>query len=269
MNVPAIIDRIQYSGALLASDQVLAALHRAWVLAVPFENLDIHVGRPIVLEEARFFDKVVNDRRGGFCFEMNGLFASLLRAIGFDVTLMSARVFDANEQPGREFAHLCLKVTTPTATWLADVGFGDAFSEPLRLEPGLVQLIDGDEYRIVIDGEQHIMQRRSPEEEWRSRYAFTLVPRRLSDFCRMCDDFQTNPESAFRKRPMCTRLTLAGRITLAGDKLITTIYGNRSESVVPDATAFATALREHFAIALSEDQLQQLWRACAAAKGSV
>lgn len=91
MNVSAYPQRLNYAGPLEPTAGTLRSLHRAHLLAVPFENLDIHLGRPIVLDEAAFFHKIVERQRGGFCYELNGLFAALLRQLGFDVTLLSAR----------------------------------------------------------------------------------------------------------------------------------------------------------------------------------
>jgi len=89
MDVGAYLNRIGFDGAPRQRADTLRALHAAHLETVPFENLDIHLGRPIVLDEAAFFDKIVRRGRGGFCFELNGLFAALLRALGFDVTMLS------------------------------------------------------------------------------------------------------------------------------------------------------------------------------------
>jgi N-hydroxyarylamine O-acetyltransferase len=260
VEVEALLRRIGYDGPVQATAAVLRRLHRAWVQTVPFENLDIHLGRTIALSEAHFFDKISLRRRGGWCFEMNGLFAALLRAIGFDVTLLSARVFNDQGEAGREFVHLCLVVTAPSggSRWLSDVGFGDSFSEALRFEPRLEQQIDDQRYRIENDGDDCIFQRRT-SEGWQSRYAFTLIPRTLSDFAGMCHDLQTNPESHFVKRAMCTRHTPSGRVTLAGNRLITTSCEARRETVVPDGDAYAAALRDGFGIVLDEDEIARLW----------
>src|SRR5262245_30849131 len=170
MNIQAYLDRIDYHGPLDPTAETLRALHIAHLLAVPFENLNIGLGWPIVLDQAALFEKIVLRRRGGFCYELNGLFAALLRALGFDVTLLSAGVARATGGFGPEFDHLTLQVTsgeeprTPSTRlregenreppgvrsplsedsgrklrttdyglrtiWLADVGFGDSFREP-------------------------------------------------------------------------------------------------------------------------------------------
>ncbi len=88
LSLPAYLDRIAYTGPLVPNPEVLRNLHRAHLLSVPFENLDIALGREIVCDESAFVRKIVERRRGGFCYELNGAFAALLRAIGFQVTLL-------------------------------------------------------------------------------------------------------------------------------------------------------------------------------------
>src|SRR4051794_25362765 len=90
----AYLDRIRHTGSRAPTIEALRALHRAHLHAVPFENLDIHLGRPIRLDPGAFFRKIVGERRGGFCYELNGLFAELLAALGFEVSLLSARAAD-------------------------------------------------------------------------------------------------------------------------------------------------------------------------------
>src|SRR5262249_8131930 len=137
VDVQKYLDRINYSGSLVPSIGTLRGLHRAHMLTVPFENLDIHLGRPILLDEEVFFDKIVSRRRGGFCYELNGLFAGLLRQIGFDVAMLSAGVAGADGRLSPDFDHMALLVALED-NWLADVGFGDSFIEPIRLGDSLV-----------------------------------------------------------------------------------------------------------------------------------
>src|SRR5262245_33316540 len=130
--VLAVLDRIRYAGARSPELRTLSALQRAFLLAVPFENLDIHRGRPIRLGVEAALRKIVGERRVGYCYELNGLFGALLEALGFRVTLLSARMFK-DGLPGIEFAHLVLRVDLEKA-WLVDVGNGQSFREPLALD---------------------------------------------------------------------------------------------------------------------------------------
>jgi len=148
MNVAAYLGRIGYKGKVSTTIETLRGLHRAHLLSVPFENLDISLGRQILCNEDAFLRKIVERHRGGFCYEMNGAFAALLRTIGFEVTLLSARVPNKDGSYGPEFDHLALRVDLDTP-WLADVGFGDSFLDPLRLETGVEQTQAGRIFRIL------------------------------------------------------------------------------------------------------------------------
>lgn len=247
MNVPAYLDRIRYKGPLTPDVETLRSLHRAHMFAVPFENLDIGIGREIVCDEARFLHKIVNERRGGFCYEMNGAFAALLWALGFQVTLLSARVCRDDGSDGPEFDHLALRVELEEP-WLADVGFGDSFVEPMRLEPGLEQEQFGRRYRII-SGDGGCCLEANADGAWKKQYAFTLQPRHLSEFAGMCHHHQTSPDSHFTRKRVCSLATPEGRITLTGDKLIETRRGVREERVLQEAER-RTILRDRFGVSL-------------------
>jgi N-hydroxyarylamine O-acetyltransferase len=249
LNVPAYLDRIAYTGPLESTPGALRNLHRAHMLSVPFENLDIALGRKIVCDEDTFFRKIVERRRGGFCYELNGAFAGLLRAIGFQVTLLSARVprEDGSESP--EFDHLALRVDLDEP-WLADVGFGDSFIEPLELRSGVDQSQDGWTYRVVDFGNSMRMERAQRNEGWNRQYSFTLMPRSLSDFSAMCHYHQTSPESPFTRKNVCSKATPEGRITLADRKLILTRNGARKERALTSDEEWRSALKEYFEVVL-------------------
>jgi N-hydroxyarylamine O-acetyltransferase len=229
----------------------LASLQRAHLLAVPFENLDISLGRPIGVEPARSFDKVVRDRRGGYCYELNGLFAALLRALGYAVDHLSARVATPSGELTPEFDHLALVVTSPAMDEpaLVDVGFGDAFAEPLPLRDGAHHHEPGKDVGLEIaDGAWHYRER--PDGgDWHTQYVFTLVAHPLTDFAERNVWQQTSRESHFTQKSVVSRLTETGRVTLSQRRLITTAHGRRDERELsePEATA---ALAEHFGIVL-------------------
>ena len=130
MDIEAYLDRIGYGGPRTPSLDTLRGLHRAHLLSVPFENLDVHARRPIILDRERLYDKIVRRRRGGFCYELNGLFAMLLGEMGFRVSLLSAGVARETGGFGPEFDHLALDVNLE-GEWLADVGFGESIPGPL------------------------------------------------------------------------------------------------------------------------------------------
>jgi|SRR5581483_2518153 len=132
MDIEAYLKRIGYSGAAEPTLDTLRRLHLAHLQTIPFENLDISRGRKIVIDQDAFVHKIVEERRGGFCYELNGAFAALLSALGFHVTLLSGRVRKSDGSDGFEFDHLTLRVDLEEP-WVADVGFGDCFLEPLPL----------------------------------------------------------------------------------------------------------------------------------------
>jgi len=216
------------------------------MLTVPFENLDIHLGRPIILDEEKLFDKIVRQRRGGFCYELNGLFASLLLKLGFKVTLLSARVMGEGGL-GPEFDHLTLLVQLEER-WLADVGFGDSFVEPLRLDHNGEQLQGNTAFRLrALDGQWTLLRHR-PKSEEETQYVFTLSSRALSDFAGMCHYHQTSLLSHFTQQRICSLATHDGRTTLSGMRLIVSSNGGREETVLPDEATYAGVLRERFGI---------------------
>ena len=249
LNVPAYLDRIAYNGPVARTVEGLRNLHRAHMLSVPFENLDIVLGRKIECDEDAFIRKIVTQRRGGFCYELNGAFAALLRAIGFKVTLLSARVPRDDGSDGPEFDHLALRVDLDEP-WIADVGFGDSFLEPLQLRPGTEQSQSGWRYRVVDCGNSLCVERAERDAVWKRQYSFTLTPRSLTDFAAMCHYHQTSPESPFTKKGVCSMATPEGRITVADRKLIFTRNGNREERLLASDTEWRTALKELFGIVL-------------------
>ncbi len=247
MNTDAYLARLHYTGSRAPTLTTLRALHAAHLLAVPFENLDIGLGRPILLDEAAFYAKIVERGRGGFCYELNGLFAALLRSLGFQVTLLSALVHTANGF-NPEFDHLTLRVALDEP-WLADVGFGDSFMRPLRLAPGEQAEPDRHRvYRLTPEGTDWLLEERVAEQPWVPGYRFNQTPRRLNDFSERCHWLQTAPESHFTHSRVCSRATPTGRLTLRDRRLLVTTGLDRTEHDLPDDDAFNAALHEHFAM---------------------
>ena len=252
LDIPAYLDRIAYAGPIGPTLEVLRNLHRAHLLSVPFENLDIALGQEIVCDENAFLRKIVQRRRGGFCYELNGAFAGLLRAIGFKVTLLSARVPREDGSDSPEFDHLALRIDLDEP-WLVDVGFGDSFLEPLKLSPGVDQRQDGWTYRVVDCEKSLCVERADRDGIWKGQYAFTLTPRSLNDFADMCRYHQTSPESPFTRKSVCSMATPDGRITVADRRLIltrNTRNGSKEERLLGSDSEWRAALKEHFDIVL-------------------
>ena len=222
----------------------LTELQLRHLRSVPFENLDIHLGRPVPLTEDALLEKIVDRGRGGFCYELNGAFAALLTALGFRVELLAARVF-AGDRLGIPFDHLALRVELDRP-WLVDVGFGRFAQQPLRLDrrdeqqdpAGLFQVVER-EY-----GDLDVLQGGSPQ------YRLECRPRVLADFTAGAWYHRTSPDSHFTRSTVCTRLTATGRVTLSDRKLVRTVGGERFEEEITDDAALLDAYREHFGIVL-------------------
>jgi N-hydroxyarylamine O-acetyltransferase len=230
---------------------MLRKLHRRHLISVPFENIDIQIGRPIVLSEHAFYKKIVKERRGGFCYELNGSFANLLRALDFEVEMLSARV--AKEEGGftPEFDHMALLVNLADERFLADVGFGDSFTEPKRIDyDELQEDSSGREYKITRNGSTMLLSQSAGNNSWKPQYRFSLTPRSLKEFVPRCEFQQKFPLSNFRKGWICSKLTPTGRISLTDKKLIVTRKGKRFERPVEGRSDLNALLRRHFSIIL-------------------
>ncbi len=250
MDVEAYLRRIEYEGPRQPSAASLRAVHRQHLFTVPFENLDIPLKTPIRPDLPRLYEKIVVRRRGGFCYELNGLFCELLIAMGFHVQMLSARVRRDDGGFGPEFDHMLLKVDLEEP-WLVDVGFGDSFVHPIVLRAGGADRVNGHRYRVS-----------SYEDEWRllredekgqlPLYCFRDVPRQLSDYAGMCEFHQTSPASHFTKSWICSKATPDGRVTLANRRLIVTRSGTREETVLTTDIEVRSCLRDQFGIELPE-----------------
>jgi len=222
---------------------------------VPFENLSIHAGEQIVLEDEALFRKIVSRRRGGFCYELNGLFAALLRGLGFEVAMLSAQV--ANDDGGfsRDFDHMTLLVSLGER-WLVDVGFGDSFIEPLLLDERGPQMQRDSAYRIDVDADWLIMERADKSGEWKPQYRFTLKPFQYADYAEMCTYHQTSPLSHFTKGRICSRLTPQGRISLSDMRLITSEAGERREHTAASQEEYEELLSDYFGVVMVQNRFR-------------
>lgn len=249
MEVSQYLKRIGYEGPLEPTAETLHALQLAHLQTVPFENLSIHANEPIVLNDAALFDKIVVRRRGGFCYELNGLFSWLLRELGFDVIKLSGRVVNSEGEIGAEFDHMTLLVNLEER-WLADVGFGDSFVEPLRLDVRTAQKQRGREYLITERDSSFVLSQRVQPGDWKEQYHFSLQTYEYEAFDEMCVYQQTSPQSHFTRKRLCSRLTENGRITITNfRRIVTSADGVQQETVLNDED-YKRALREDFGIAL-------------------
>lgn len=251
MDVKAYAERIHYHGSIFPNAESLRDLQLAHLLSVPFENLSILAGEPILLEEDSLFDKIVVRQRGGFCYELNGLFAALLRQLGFHVKLLSARVAKDDGSFGPDFDHMALMVLLEDR-WLVDVGFGDSFRQPLLIDDRHVQAQGDRSYRIDEHGKEFILSESIAGSTWKAQYAFTLQSRSTADYAERCHYHQTSPESNFTQRRICSMATPDGRLTLSDMRHIETVSREKREQTVMNEEEYALLLRTKFGVVMKK-----------------
>ena len=249
----AYLARVGYEGFLEPAFATLTALHRAHLQTIPYENLDIHLGRPLVLDEAKIFEKLVLERRGGWCFEMNALFARVLCELGFEVTLLGAAVNRVRLGTRADLNHLVLLVTLEQP-YLADVGFGDGFLEPLPLKEGRYRQ-GFSKFGLSRSGEVWTFHNHAHGAA--PGFEFDLVPRRLEDFAGQCHTLQTSPESGFVQVTVCQRFKGESHLSLRGATLQTVTRRGVQTRVVETRDAFVRVLCDDFGLCFSE--LARLW----------
>ncbi|XP_019620384.1 PREDICTED: arylamine N-acetyltransferase, pineal gland isozyme NAT-10-like [Branchiostoma belcheri] len=247
MDVRQYLSRIRYHGDSSPTLDNLRAIYQAHMLTVPFENLSILCGEEIVLDLQLLYNKIVVKRRGGFCYECNGLFAWLLGQLGFKLKTVSAQVWTAEkEEFTSELSHVINVVSIDGESWVTDVGYGCVFRTPIRLVADQEHPDITGTYRLQQEGDTWFLQRKSKARldadnyeavpggiqkddmaesgEWTVMYKFTLQEHELQDFSEMCT--WTQRFSSFTERPLCVLHLADGVVTYTGRKLITTRYYN-------------------------------------------
>jgi N-hydroxyarylamine O-acetyltransferase len=258
MEISQYLARIRYAQPIKPDVQTLQGLHLAHMLHVPFENLDIRLKHPIRLVQSALWEKIVVQRRGGFCYELNGLFTLLLSEVGFDVTYLNGRVFNQQGTLGIDFDHLALLVQIPgdSERWLADVGFGDSFNLPLAFQERGEQIQGLRGYRLEQTADGYITWQRSYGGSWERQYFFDLQPRSFpEDYEDACLYHQTSPRSSFTRGSIISRATKDGRVSLEEGRLIVTSNGQRSERHVSGKGEYGALLKQYFGITFSEATL--------------
>jgi N-hydroxyarylamine O-acetyltransferase len=278
IDVDAYLARIGHSDARDATLTVLRNLHWRHVSSIPFENLDVAIGRTIDLDPAALQRKIVANRRGGYCFESNALFMYALRGLGFRVTALAARVLWEREDPslpGR--GHMVLQVDLPEGPYLADVGFGaQTARQPLKLEVGVEQSAAVERYRLIDD-----FKATPPEFDlqaqvagnWRTLYRFSLLPQLPVDF-EAPNWFQsTHPSSFFANNLVAAIPTADRRYTLHNAEFRTAFPGGKVETrMLRGPDELVEVLERYFSLKLAaEDRaaLPGLFAKWAADSGAV
>ncbi len=246
IDLDAYFARIGYTGPRTPTPTTLAALHALHPAAIPFENLDPLLGRPVLLDLAALQAKLVGSRRGGYCFEHNTLLKAALEALGVTVTGLAARVVwrAPPDRPHSPRTHMVLKVEFDDGTWLADVGFGGHLvAAPLRLVPDIEQTTPSGVLRLVQTDTGTTLQARLGAA-WEDLYCFTSEAQVPIDY-EVANWFtSTHPASLFRNNLLMERLTPQVRVSLFNTRLTRRHADGRVEEeilITPDELAFVLA----------------------------
>ena len=258
MKLTNYLQRIGYAGLQTPNYAMLRQLHRAHLLAIPYENLDIHLGRPLTLDLDQTYTKIVEERRGGWCYEMNGLFAWALRELGFAVTLLGSSVGAPAEGIDGDLNHLILLIQLEQP-WLADVGFGNGILELLPLTAGEHQQ-DFFHFRLEQQDDHQWYFHNQPQGG--PGYGFTLLPRRYAGFASRCHELQTSPESGFVRTTVCHRFTTAGIVSLRGAVLKQYTRTGVVEEEIASRPRYRAVLDETFGLeaALADELWDKVWQ---------
>lgn len=252
--------RLGYDSPVQADVDTLRGLHRAWRTRVPYENLDIQLGRPIALDPPALVDKLVRRRRGGYCYEQNGGLALLLRAVGFEVTMIEAAV--QRESRGDEMwgNHNLLLVDLDDERWIADAGIGDGFIDPLPLREGRheqgaftyrLEQLDAGTWRF----------HHAPGGTIAS-YDFRLRPRDLTDFADRSHELSTSSDSTYVTTLLAARPMPEGTLLLLSRTLRWLGTPDPDVRTIAGIEEFADILSERFLVPLDDlgpDGVNQLW----------
>ncbi len=254
MELNAYLRRIGFEGAVEPTLDTLNRLHRAHLERIAYENLDIHLGRTLSLDPAQIYDKIVVRGRGGWCYEMNSLFAWALREIGYHVTLLASDVTDEFVGDGSGGAHLILLVKLDR-DYLVDVGFGNGLREPIPLAVGTYQ--QGYlSYRLLNEGGRWYFEN---QPDGGAGFVFTLQPRAIEHFAPACRRLQTSPQSSFVRSTVCFRFTPDGLVGLHGAVLKSFSAAGGSERIVDNSASYEQVLNSQFNLWLAPDEIAVLW----------
>ena len=249
LNLDTYLERVNLSGPVKVTGDGLEELHRAQVYTIAFENFDILLGRRIGLEPKALVEKLVEHRRGGYCFELNGIFKLALEASGFKVRSLLARVHPRREPSAR--THQLGLVSLDSRQWIVDVGFGkQSLRAPMPFELGRKSMQDGVPYRVVEAPPWGFMLQSCDGEDWEDLYGFDLGEVTVADI--ECGNHytSTHPESFFTQVRMAALAKPGGRVSLLDLNLVTESSGfPQTQELAPDES-FIAALESHFGIAL-------------------
>lgn len=250
MNTNLYLKRIHYDGELTLTLEVLSLLQKAHLMSVPFENLAIH--HNITIDLGNSYTKIVLENKGGFCYELNGLFYQLLTTLGFKVKMISARVA-TNAGYGPEFDHMAIIASMDSDKYLVDVGFGEFAFHPLPIKVNIELQDPRGLFKMEATEENEwVVKKKNADGDFIAEYVFSEKERQLDQFLPMCHYHQTSKESHFTQKLICSLPTNEGRITLTGNRFKITTYDNVSEKQLATESELQQVLREYFNINYSK-----------------
>lgn len=247
MDIKLYLKRINYRGVLTPTLEVLTKLQESHLKNIPFENLDIH--NKIKIDLNKSFDKIVIRNRGGFCYELNGSFYQLLKGLGYNVKMVSARVFDETKGYGAEFDHLVIIAEICNDNYLVDAGFGEFAFHPLKIEPGKDFNDPRGVFKIERNGKDfYVVKKKNPDGDFTPQYMFSEKERKIEEFYEMCEYHQISGDSHFTQKRICSLATEEGRISLTGNMLKITANGNITERKLENEAEVQNILWNYFKI---------------------
>ncbi|MFE5320847.1 arylamine N-acetyltransferase [Paenibacillus sp. NPDC056579] len=251
-NVMAYLNRINYTGTIDLSPETLARLQEQHIKSVPYENLDIWCGVPLSLEITDLYNKIVINRRGGYCFELNALFGWLLRQLGFKVTDLFARFWrDETVLPPKRRHHVLL-VDISGKRFLCDVGVGGVVPlRPIQVIEQVAQQQNDEAYQLKRDENYGWMLNEQKDDSWRLIYSFTEEPQLLIDYYAASYWCESAPHSPFKESAIAAIRTEDGRHTLKGIEFRTFTAEGVSTYIPQTEDEFIHALKTYFGISLS------------------
>ncbi len=249
------------SGEAQSSLGALQEIQRAHRLAIPFENLDIPLGAGIDLDETALFAKLVERRRGGYCFEQNALFLGMLRALGFEARPLLARVW-LRTSPGDPVpprTHTLNLVEVDGADYIADAGFGGSYAPPMPLVADEVsQTPDGARHRLVRHHQHGWMLQRDSGAGWERQYSFTTDAVFPSDLEAANHFTATKPNTRFTRLAIVSRALPDGYASLVGRQLSIAHGGDTQSVEVAGPDEYRQILAELFDLHLTREEVEAL-----------
>ena len=247
LNIPLYLKRINYTKEIKLNKETLFELQKKHLKSIPFENLDIHYGKEIILDIDSICTKIITNKRGGFCYELNGLFYNLLNDIGFHVKMISGRVYRKDNYYTKEFDHLAIIATIEKQKYLVDVGFGKFSLKPLEIQFDINLIDDFGEFRFDKYDADYLRINEVINGKLIPQYIFKTKERKFSEFELMCRFHQSSKDSHFTKKKVISVVTNDGRLTLNDNQLKIT-KGKFEKETLFEEKEFDSLLKEYFDI---------------------